>query len=72
MRHVPLTADDEELTVRLECDPEMMRSIPAYPAMTNTASNRVAQKIGIENQGAFDNESFAGVLRCNDWCIDLS
>lgn len=24
MRLVPITADDEDLTVRLECDPEMM------------------------------------------------
>jgi hypothetical protein len=25
----------------------------------------------MENQGKFDNEGFTGVLRCNDWCIDL-
>jgi len=25
----------------------------------------------MKNQGEFDNESFAGVLRCNDWRIDL-
>lgn len=49
-----------------------VRSIHAYPAVTNTASNRIAQKIAMENQGAFDNEGFAGVLSCNNWCIDLS
>jgi len=27
MRLVPITAQDEELTVRLECDPELMRYI---------------------------------------------
>ena len=162
MRLVPLTAEDEDLTVRLECDPEMMRyiggprpeadvraahkrrldlmakgqarmykivaddsgdvlgtigiwkidgndphshemgwlvlpehqgkgiateagrliiaqarsdpevrSVHAYPAVANAASNAIARKIGMHNQGAFDNQSFAGVLRCNDWRIDL-
>lgn len=45
--------------------------IHAYPAVTNAASNAIARKIGMENQGPFDNEGFAGVLRCNDWVIDL-
>ena len=27
MRFVPITADDEDLTVHLECDPEMIRHI---------------------------------------------
>ncbi len=51
-------------------DPEV-RSVHAYPAVTNAASNAIARKLGMENQGAFDNEGFAGVLRCNDWHIDL-
>ena len=162
MRLVPITADDEDLTVRLECDPEMMlhiggprqeadvrashkrrlalmekgetrmykivadssdevlgtigiwridwkgpqtyemgwfvlpehqgkgvateaarliilqarsdpdvRYVHAYPPVSNAASNAIARKIGMENHGQFDNESFAGVLRCNDWRIDL-
>ena len=162
MRLVPLTAEDEDLTVRLECDPEIMlhiggprpeavvraahkrrlelmeqgeahmykvvaegsdevlgtigiwkigwkgpqayemgwfvlpayqgqgvateaarfiisqarsnpeaRYVHAYPAVANAASNAIARKIGMQNQGAFDNEGFAGVLRCNDWRIDL-
>jgi RimJ/RimL family protein N-acetyltransferase len=162
MRLVPITADDEDLTVRLECDPEMMlhiggprqeadvrashkrrldsmekgddrmykivvddsdevlgtigiwrvdwkgpqtyemgwfvlpehqgkgvateaarliisqarsdpgvRYIHAYPAVNNAASNAIARKIGMENLGQFDNEGFAGILRCNDWRIDL-
>ena len=45
--------------------------IHAYPAVTNAASNAIARKIGMENQGEFDNEGFAGVLRCIDWRIDL-
>jgi RimJ/RimL family protein N-acetyltransferase len=162
MRLVPITADDEDLTVRLECDPEIMlyiggprreadvraahkrrldlmekgealmykvvaddsdevlgtigiwridwkgpqtyemgwfvlpehqgkgiateaarlilsqarsnpgvHSVHAYPAVTNAASNAIARKIGMENKGQFDNEGFAGVLRCNDWRIEL-
>jgi RimJ/RimL family protein N-acetyltransferase len=162
MQLVPLTTEDEDLTVRLECDPEMMRHIGgprpeadaraahkrrldlmekgqahmykvvaddsgevlgtvgiwkidwkgpqayemgwfvlpehqgkgvateaarlilsqargdpnvrfvyAYPAVTNAASNAIARRIGMENQGEFDNEGFAGVLRCNDWLIDI-
>ena len=162
MRLVPLTAEDEDLTVRLECDPDMMlhiggprpeadvrtahkrrldvmekgeahlykvvaedsndvlgtigiwkidgkdpqtyemgwfvlpayqgqgvateaarliiaqarsspevRYVHAYPTVTNAASNTIARKIGMEHQGEFDNEGFAGVLRCNDWRIDL-
>lgn len=162
MRLIPITADDEDLTVRLECDPELMRHIGgarqeadvrashkrrlalmeqgkasmykvvaddsdqvlgtigiwridwkgpqtyemgwfvlpehqgkgvatqaadliiaqarsnpevryihAYPAVSNVASNAIARKIGMENLGEFDNEGFAGVLRCNDWRIEL-
>ena len=162
MRLVPITAEDEDLAVRLECDPEMMRHIGgprpepdvraahrrrlelmeqgvahmfkivaddsdevlgtvgiwkidwkgpqayemgwfvlpehqgkgvaseaarliisqarsnpeirfvhAFPAVSNVASNAIARKIGMSNQGQFDNEGFAGVLRCNDWNIDL-
>lgn len=52
-------------------NPEV-RYVHAYPAVTNVASNAIAGKIGMENRGQFDNEGFAGVLRCNDWRIDLS
>ena len=48
-----------------------VRYVHAYPAVTNAASNAIARKLGMENQGEFDNEGFAGVLRCNDWRIDL-
>jgi len=51
-------------------DPEI-RHIHAYPTVANAASNAIARKIGMDNHGEFDNEGFAGVLRCNDWCIDL-
>ncbi len=51
-------------------DPDV-RYIHAYPAVSNAASNAIARKIGMENLGEFDNEGFAGVLRCNDWRIDL-
>ena len=51
-------------------DPDV-RYVHAYPVVTNVASNAIARKIGMENQGEFDNEGFAGVLRCNDWSIDL-
>jgi len=51
-------------------DPEV-RFIHAYPTVTNAASNAIARKIGMENRGEFDNEGFAGVLRCNNWRIDL-
>ena len=162
MQLIPITADDEDLTVRLECDPELMRhiggarpeadvrathkrrlalmekgdahmykivdettnealgtigiwkidwkepqayemgwmvlpenqgkgvateaaqllleqarsnpevhSVYAFPAVSNGASNAIALKLGMENQGEFDNEDFAGILRCNDWRIDL-
>ena len=48
-----------------------VRYIHAYPTVTNDASNAIARKIGMQNQGEFDNEGFAGVLRCNNWRIDL-
>ena len=51
-------------------NPEV-RYIHAYPAVTNAASNAIAGKIGMENQGEFDNEGFADVMRCNNWRIDL-
>jgi RimJ/RimL family protein N-acetyltransferase len=46
-------------------------SIVAYPTVDNTASNAIARKIGMENRGEFDNEGFAGILRCNNWRIDV-
>lgn len=62
MRLVPLTAEDEDLTVRLECDPEMMRSIHAYPTVTNAASNAIARKIGMENHGEREARLSQGVF----------
>lgn len=43
-------------------NPEV-RYVHAYPAVSNAASNEIARKIGMENQGEFDNEGFAGVMR---------
>jgi RimJ/RimL family protein N-acetyltransferase len=51
-------------------DPEV-RYIHAFPAVSNAASNAIARKIGMQNLGPFDNEGFAGILRCNDWRIEL-
>ena len=51
-------------------DPDI-RYIHAYPSVNNVASNAIARKIGMENQGEFDNEGFAGILRCYDWRIVL-
>lgn len=51
-------------------DPEI-RYVYAFPAVSNAASNAIARKIGISDQGQFDNEGFAGVPHCNEWCIDL-
>jgi RimJ/RimL family protein N-acetyltransferase len=58
------------LISQARADPEVS-SIYAYPAVSNAASNAIARKIGMENQGEFDNEGFAGVPRCNNWRIDL-
>ena len=51
-------------------NPEI-RFVYAFPAVSNVTSNAVARKIGMSSQGAFDYEGFAGVLLCNNWCIDL-
>ena len=48
-----------------------IRYVHAFPAVGNAASNAIARKIGMTNQGAIDHEGFAGVMRCNHWCIDL-
>ena len=48
-----------------------VRTVYAYPAVSNAASNAIARKIGMTHQGEFDNEGFAGVIRCNNWRIDL-
>ena len=48
-----------------------IHDVRAYPAVSNVASNAIARKVGMENHGVFDNEGFAGVLRCNDWRIDV-
>jgi RimJ/RimL family protein N-acetyltransferase len=51
-------------------DPDV-RYVHAFPTVGHTASNAIARKIGMANLGPFDNEGFAGILRCNDWRIDL-
>jgi RimJ/RimL family protein N-acetyltransferase len=51
-------------------DPDV-RYVHAFPTLSNAASNAIARKIGMQNLGQFDNEGFAGILRCNDWRIDL-
>lgn len=48
-----------------------VRYVHAYPAVDNIASNALASKIGMKNQGQIENEGFGGVMRCNDWRIDL-
>jgi len=58
------------LLARARADPDV-RYVHACPAVGNAGSNSIARKLGMENQGEFDNEGFAGVLRCNDWRIDL-
>lgn len=58
------------IVAQARSDPEV-RFVHAFPPVTNAASNAIARKIGMENQGEFDNESFAGILRCNNWRIDL-
>lgn len=58
------------LLVQARADPEV-HFVHAYPAGSNAASNAIARKIGMENLGSFDNEGFAGILRCNNWRLDL-
>jgi RimJ/RimL family protein N-acetyltransferase len=48
-----------------------IRYIHAYPTVANFASNTIARKMGMKLLREFDNEGFAGILRCNDWFIDL-
>ena len=64
------TAAARLLLAQARANPDV-RSIHAYPAVTNAASNAIARKIGMENLGPFDNEGFAGILRCNNWRIGL-
>ena len=64
------TAAAQLLITEARSDPEV-HYIHAYPTVTNAASNAIARKIGMDNQGEFDNEGFAGVLRCHDWQIDV-
>lgn len=48
-----------------------VETVYAYPSVTNAASNRICEKLGFENLGQFDNEGYNGILRCNDWRLDL-
>lgn len=64
------TAAARLLLAQARSDPQI-RYVYAFPAVANAASNAIARKIGMVNLGAFDNEDFAGVLRCNEWRIDL-
>ena len=59
------------MLIQADSDPEI-EYVYAYPSVENAASNAIARKIGMENLGAFDNEGFAGILRCNNWRIQLS
>ncbi len=58
------------ILARAGADPDVS-AMYAFPAVNNAASNAIARKIGMQLQGEFNNEGFAGVLRCNDWRIDL-
>ena len=58
------------ILMQARSDPAI-RYIHAFPAVSNAASNAIARKIGMTNHGAIDHEGFAGVMRCNHWCIDL-
>jgi RimJ/RimL family protein N-acetyltransferase len=49
----------------------LVRQIYVFSTTTNTASNAIARKLGMQLQGEFDNEGFAGVLRCNECSMDL-
>lgn len=64
------TAAARLLLAQARSDPQI-RYVYAFPAVANAPSNAIARKIGMVNLGAFDNEDFAGVLRCNEWRIDL-
>jgi RimJ/RimL family protein N-acetyltransferase len=49
------------------------RSLHAFPAMTNGASNALCRKLGFTNLGEHEFEYPAGhPLQCNDWRLDLS
>ena len=60
----------QQVITQVRSDPEV-HFVHAFPAVSNVASNVIAHRIGMQNLGRFENEGFAGVLRCNDWRIDL-
>lgn len=64
------TAAGRLVLAQARADPDV-RVVHAFPAVDNAASNAIARKLGMENQGEFDNGGFAGIMRCNDWRIDL-
>jgi RimJ/RimL family protein N-acetyltransferase len=45
------------------------RSIHAFPAVGNSASNAICRKVGFTLRGAVDFEYHGHTLRCNDWAI---
>ena len=49
-----------------------VQHLHAYPAVSNIASNAIAQKIGMESLGEFDNQGFSGILRCIHWRLSFS
>ena len=61
----------QQIIAQVRSDPKV-HFVHAFPAVSNVASNVIAHRIGMQNLGRFDNESFAGVLHCNNWCIDVS
>lgn len=70
-REKGIAAKAARLILSLARNDPKVDTIHAYPSVTNAASNAIARNMGMVNQGEFDNQGFAGVLRCNDWRIDL-
>jgi hypothetical protein len=69
MRLVPITADDEDLIVHLECDPEMMRHFggPRPEADVRAAHKR---RLGLMEKGILPNRAAIALGSWSDCRID--
>jgi RimJ/RimL family protein N-acetyltransferase len=68
-----IAAEATRAVIELAAAEHRHRHLHAYPSVGNPPSNAICRKVGFELLGEYDFEYPPGqLMRCNDWCLDLS
>jgi RimJ/RimL family protein N-acetyltransferase len=68
-----IAAEATRAVIELAAAEHRHRHLHAYPSVDNPPSNAICRKVGFVLLGASDFEYPPGhMMRCNDWCFDLT